>query len=172
MSTIERADPQVADDSIPHDYSKRLMVFGGRSSTGAGRQDRRQARRRPRRRSTLKTFANGEVYCRYEESIRGADVFIVQSTCGNEPTGMTPNDALMELLMMIDAASGASAHRDHRRDALVRLRAPGQEVGAARADHRPPRRRSARGRRRRPRAHDGPPRRPGPGLLPRSRSTT
>ena len=32
---------------------------------------------------TLKTFANGEVYCRFEESVRGADVFIVQPTCGN-----------------------------------------------------------------------------------------
>ncbi len=60
---------------------------------------------------TLKTFSNGEVYCRYEESIRGADVFIVQSTCGNPQTGMTANDALMELLLMIDAAVGASAHR-------------------------------------------------------------
>jgi ribose-phosphate pyrophosphokinase len=60
---------------------------------------------------TLKTFANGEVYCRYEESIRGADVFLVQSTCANEQEGMTPNDALMELLTMIDAAQGASAHR-------------------------------------------------------------
>ena len=60
---------------------------------------------------TLKTFANGEVYCRYEESIRGADVFIVQSTCANEQSGMTPNDALVELLTMIDAAQGASAHR-------------------------------------------------------------
>ena len=60
---------------------------------------------------TLKTFANGEVYCRYEESIRGADVFLVQSTCANEQTGMTPNDALVELLTMVDAAQGASAHR-------------------------------------------------------------
>ena len=60
---------------------------------------------------TLKTFADGEVYCRYEESIRGADVFIVQPTCGNPATGITPNDALMELLLMIDAAVGASAHR-------------------------------------------------------------
>ena len=61
--------------------------------------------------STLKTFADGEVYCRYQESIRGADVFIVQPTCGNPATGMTPNDSLMELLLMIDAAVGASAHR-------------------------------------------------------------
>ena len=60
---------------------------------------------------TLKTFADGEVYCRYQESIRGADVFIVQPTCGNPALGMTPNDSLMELLLMIDAAVGASAHR-------------------------------------------------------------
>ena len=60
---------------------------------------------------TLKTFSNGEVYCRYEESIRGADVFIVQPTCGNAQTGVTANDSLMELLFMIDAAVGASAHR-------------------------------------------------------------
>jgi ribose-phosphate pyrophosphokinase len=60
---------------------------------------------------TLKTFSSGEVYCRYEESIRGADVFIVQPTCGNPDTGVTPNDALMELILMIEAAVGASAHR-------------------------------------------------------------
>jgi ribose-phosphate pyrophosphokinase len=60
---------------------------------------------------TLKTFSAGEVYCRYEESIRGADVFIVQPTCTNPETGITANDALMELLCMIDAAVGASAHR-------------------------------------------------------------
>ena len=60
---------------------------------------------------TLKTFSNGEVYCRYEESIRGADVFLVQSTAANAVEGISPNDALMELLAMIDAAQGASAHR-------------------------------------------------------------
>jgi ribose-phosphate pyrophosphokinase len=38
-------------------------------------------------------------------------VFIVQSTCGNPKTGVTANDSLMELLFMIDAAVGASAHR-------------------------------------------------------------
>jgi ribose-phosphate pyrophosphokinase len=59
----------------------------------------------------LKTFSDGEVYCRYQESIRGADVFIVQSTCGSESEGMTVNDSLMELLVMVEAAVGASAHR-------------------------------------------------------------
>jgi ribose-phosphate pyrophosphokinase len=58
-----------------------------------------------------KTFSNGEIYARFEESVRGADVFIVQSTCGNEAAGINANDALMELLVMIDAAVGASAHR-------------------------------------------------------------
>ena len=101
--------PQVAT-AIEHDYSKRMMVFGGRGSMDlaakvAGKLDIDLGQ------VTLKTFANGEVYCRYEESIRGADVFIVQSTCANEQSGMTPNDSLMELLTMIDAAQGASAHR-------------------------------------------------------------
>jgi ribose-phosphate pyrophosphokinase len=54
----------------------------------------------------LKTFANGEVYCRYMESIRGADVFLVQSCAGQRV-----NDALVELLVMIDAARLASANR-------------------------------------------------------------
>ncbi|MDE3130831.1 MAG: ribose-phosphate diphosphokinase [Acidobacteriota bacterium] len=60
---------------------------------------------------TTKTFANGEVYCRYEESVRGADVFIVQPMCGNADEGLSTNDALMELLVMVDAAVGGSAHR-------------------------------------------------------------
>jgi ribose-phosphate pyrophosphokinase len=53
----------------------------------------------------LETFANGEVYCRYPESIRGADVFLVQT--GSPPV----NDHLVELLVMADAARLASAHR-------------------------------------------------------------
>ena len=96
--------------SIPQDYTKRLMVFGGRASMElaariAGKLDVDLGQ------ADLRTFADGEVYCRYEESIRGADVFLVQSTAANAAQGMTPNDALMELLVMIDAAKGASAHR-------------------------------------------------------------
>ena len=143
VSTIEQ-QPAGRPTAIPHDYSKRMMVFGGRSSRElaakvAGKLDLDLGQ------VTLKTFANGEVYCRYEESIRGADVFIVQSTCANEQTGMTPNDALIELLTMIDAAQGASAHRIIAVHALVRLRPPGQEVGPARADHGPDRRQVPRG---------------------------
>jgi ribose-phosphate pyrophosphokinase len=109
VSTIEEPRP-AATSGIPHDYTKRLMVFGGRCSMElaakiAGKLDLDLGR------ADLKTFANGEVYCRYGESIRGADVFLVQSTASNEANEMTPNDALMELLMMADAAQGASAHR-------------------------------------------------------------
>ncbi len=73
-------------------------------------EDRRQARRRPDA-DRRKTFSNGEVYCRFEESVRGSDVFIVQPTCANPSEDLGANDALMELLMMIDAAVGGSAHR-------------------------------------------------------------
>lgn len=50
-------------------------------------------------------FSNGEVRVIVNESVRGADVFVVQSTC--QPV----NDALMELLIMIDAFRRASARR-------------------------------------------------------------
>ncbi|MGA9371643.1 MAG: ribose-phosphate pyrophosphokinase [Solirubrobacterales bacterium] len=107
MSTIEQPQPV---SEIVQDYRKRLMVFGGRASGGLASNIARHLAV-DLGDVTLKTFSNGEVYCRYEESIRGADVFIVQSTAANEVEGMTPNDALMELLAMIDAAQGASAHR-------------------------------------------------------------
>ena len=107
MSTIEQPQPIT---EIVQDYRKRLMVFGGRASGELASNIARNLEV-DLGDVTLKTFSNGEVYCRYEESIRGADVFIVQSTAANETEGMTPNDALMELLAMIDAAQGASAHR-------------------------------------------------------------
>ena len=108
MSTLE--DRPRVESSIPQDYTKRLMVFGGRAS---GELAARIAQRLDvdLGQADLRTFSNGEVYCRYSESIRGADVFIVQSTAANEAAGLTPNDALMELLCMVDAAQGASAHR-------------------------------------------------------------
>ena len=91
-------------------YDKRLMLFAGRSNPELAAKIANKLGV-DLGGVTLKTFSNGEVYCRYEESIRGADVFIVQPTCGNPATGLGANDALMELLIMIDAAVGASAHR-------------------------------------------------------------
>jgi ribose-phosphate pyrophosphokinase len=52
-----------------------------------------------------RTFANGEIYARYGDSIRGADVFVIQSHCS------PINEWLMEQLIMIDAAKRASAKR-------------------------------------------------------------
>lgn len=53
----------------------------------------------------ISRFANGEIYVRYDESIRGADVFVVQ------PFSKPVNETLMELLIMIDALKRASAGR-------------------------------------------------------------
>ena len=55
--------------------------------------------------SEVKSFADGEVSVSLYETVRGSDVFVVQSTC--KPV----NDNLMELLIMIDALKRASAGR-------------------------------------------------------------
>jgi ribose-phosphate pyrophosphokinase len=91
-------------------YNKRLMLCSGRANPELAA---RIAAKLGVELSTVspRTFSNGEVYCRFSESVRGADVFIVQPTCGNTEVGLTANDALMELLVMIDAAVGGSAHR-------------------------------------------------------------
>ncbi len=107
VSTLPQSS---AATSLAIDYDKKLMLFSGRANPAlAGRiAGKLGVDLGP---ITLKTFSNGEVYCRFDESIRGADVFLVQPVCGNPDTGITTNDALMELLVMIDAAVGASAHR-------------------------------------------------------------
>ncbi len=59
----------------------------------------------PLGKSTVTAFADGEVSMSIEESVRGSDVFVIQSTCG------PVNNNLMELLIMIDALKRASAGR-------------------------------------------------------------
>ena len=54
---------------------------------------------------TVKQFADGEVSVNFNESVRGCDVFLIQSTC------CPVNDNFMELLVMIDACRRASANR-------------------------------------------------------------
>ncbi len=108
---MSAAEPQERPGSkLDIGYDKQLMLFAGRAHPAlandiAGKLGIDLGG------VTLKTFSNGEVYCRYEESIRGADVFIVQPICGNPRMGLSANDALMELLEMVDAAVGGSAHR-------------------------------------------------------------
>jgi ribose-phosphate pyrophosphokinase len=83
---------------------KRLMVFSGRSHKPLAERIVEQLGVELGE-IELHTFGNGETYCRFDESIRGADLFLVQ-------TGCYPVDQnLMELLLMIQAAKLASAKR-------------------------------------------------------------
>ncbi len=84
--------------------SKRLMLFSGRSHPALAEKIGEKLGLQLGD-VTLRTFADGNTYCRYEESIRGADLFIVQSS--SPPV----DQHLMELLIMIDAAKLASAKR-------------------------------------------------------------
>ncbi|HEY2330725.1 MAG TPA: ribose-phosphate diphosphokinase [Acidimicrobiales bacterium] len=83
---------------------KRLQVYAGRSHPALAEQivehlgvELGEA--------NLRTFANGEIHCQFGESVRGSDVFIIQTHA--EPI----HEAIMEQLIMIDAASRASAKR-------------------------------------------------------------
>ena len=107
---LDTATVPTPASSIGARYDKRLMVTAGRASRELGGKIAEKLEVELTD-AGLKTFADGEVYCRYEESIRGADLFIVQSICGSEREGLTVNDALWELLLMVHAAKHASAHR-------------------------------------------------------------
>jgi ribose-phosphate pyrophosphokinase len=102
---VQETVPELAASHwLPRQPEKRLMVFSGRShpDLAARIADHLGVELGD---IELETFANGETYCRYCESIRGADVFLVQ-------TGCDPIDRhLMELLFMTQAAKLASAKR-------------------------------------------------------------
>ena len=59
--------------------------------------------------ANLSDFANGEIFCKFAESVRGGDVFILQTHAST--ADMSINDAIMEHLIMVDAAERASAKR-------------------------------------------------------------
>jgi ribose-phosphate pyrophosphokinase len=104
---LETATPQVemtTGHAIPLTPQKRLMVFSGSSHPQLAAKIAEQIEVELGE-IELETFANDETYVRYCESIRGADVFVVQ-------TGCAPVDRnLMELAFMIQAAKLASAKR-------------------------------------------------------------
>ena len=83
---------------------KKLMIFSGRSYPELGRQIAGHLGISLGK-VDLKTFSNGELYVRYEDSVRGCDAFVLQ-TC-SEPI----NKNIMEMLLMIDALERASAKR-------------------------------------------------------------
>ena len=96
--------------SISAGNEKRLMLTAGRASRELGGRISERLGVAVTD-AGLKTFADGEVYCRYSESVRGADLFVVQSIAGSDVEGLTVNDALWELLLMVHAAKHASAQR-------------------------------------------------------------
>ena len=80
-----------------------VSIFAGRATQELGAKIA-EAYGAPLGKSSVSVFSDGEFQPSYEESIRGHHVFIVQST-------MPSTDNLMELLLMIDAAKRASAHK-------------------------------------------------------------
>lgn len=86
-----------------HDIDDPISIFAGRSNPELAEKIA-QRLRLPLGEVTLTNFSDEEIYVSFEESIRGHDVYIVQSTS-------PPADNWMELFLMIDAARRASAKR-------------------------------------------------------------
>lgn len=85
-------------------YGEKIQVFCGNSNPKFA-QTICDELGIPMGKAEVKHFADGEASVSLEETVRGADVFLIQSTC--KPV----NDHLMELLVMIDACRRASAGR-------------------------------------------------------------
>lgn len=80
-----------------------LMIFSGRSNRSLAERICAEATI-PLGNALIQTFSDGELWVKYSQNIRGADVFIIQST-------QAPAENIMELLMLIDAAMRSSAKR-------------------------------------------------------------
>jgi len=81
--------------------NNKLKIFSGRSNPSLAQKianilDQKLGE------ISIRTFSDGEIWVKYEENIRGCDVFIIQSTNG-------PSENIMELALMVDAAVRASA---------------------------------------------------------------
>lgn len=85
-------------------HGKNIKIFAGNSHPALAMQIA-SALGLPLGKATVSHFSDGEISVSISETVRGSDVFLVQSTC--EPV----NDNLMELLIMIDACRRASAGR-------------------------------------------------------------
>ena len=85
-------------------HGKDIKIFSGNAYPKAA-EDIAKSLGLPLGKCSVSQFADGEVSVSIEESVRGSDVFVVQSTCN------PVNDNLMELLIMIDAFQRASAGR-------------------------------------------------------------
>ena len=89
---------------MPKIDSDRLKIISGRSNPALA-EEIGQAVGAPLAAREISNFSDGEIFVQIQENVRGADVFVIQSTSTNV------NDNLMELLIMIDALRRASAKR-------------------------------------------------------------
>ena len=78
-----------------------LKIFSGRSNIDLA-TDIAKSLKQDLGSISIRTFSDGELWVKYEENIRGCDVFIIQSTNG-------PSENIIELALMVDAAVRASA---------------------------------------------------------------
>ena len=88
--------------------TKKLALYSGRTHPALA-EEVAQHLAQPVGDANIVEFANGEIRPRFAESIRGSDVFIMQSHYGVD--GRSVNDSIIEQLTMIDAAYRASAKR-------------------------------------------------------------
>ena len=88
--------------------TKKLALYSGRTHPALAHEVA-QHLAQPIGDANIVEFANGEIRPRFAESVRGSDVFIMQSHYGVD--GHSVNDSIMEQLTMIDAAYRASAKR-------------------------------------------------------------
>ena len=139
-------------------HGKNIKIFSGNSHPALAMQIA-SALGLPLGKATISTFADGEISVSISESVRGSDVFLVQSTCG------PVNNNLMELLIMIDSVQACIGRPYHRGHPVFRLRTPGPQEQGARPDLREARSEPHHRSRRRPRADHGPARSADPGLL-------
>ncbi len=83
--------------------NSKLKIFAGRSNPALAKKIAKNIGK-PLGEMSIKTFADGEIWVKFEENIRGRDVYLIQST-------NSPAENIIELALMIDAAIRASAER-------------------------------------------------------------
>ena len=171
LSSLDTQTAPAPGSYIPAEYDKRLMVAVRAGQPRPGLADRPAAGRGAHRRGPQDVLRRRGLLPLRRLHPRRRPV--------HRPVHLRLRARGPDGQRRADGAAGHGPRRqarlrppDHRRDPLVRLLAPGQEVRAARAHHRPAGRRAAGDRRRRPGGHDGPARRPGAGLLLAGRWTT
>ena len=158
-----RSEPARA--TVSYDWTdnrKNLMLFAGRSHPELAEQVAKELDVHVTA-QTARDFANGEIFVRFDESVRGCDAFVLQS----HPAPV--NQWLMEQLIMIDALKRGSAKRITAVVPFYPVCPSGQEAPRARADLGTPGRRPVQDRGRGSDRDRRPAHRPDPGLLRRAR---